>query len=617
MNEDKRDGRQDISPDIIARLIQSLRRGRYVGPLEIQPINWTDTKIYRDLVQNFFDGMKEVVGRPTLSGVYFSDKTVEEGVNQSMVEFTIRSPAKYDHRYLIHHGGTTKAADETVVGEFGEGLKIASFLLLKRGITAQIELGSGHWRAYYYLEEVPPDEYPEKVRGLYLRAEFVENCIEGNFLRFSTDEDTAQGVRNRLKEIRSFFWHKDNPDFRGPTYQNEFGGFKILPRGQKGNLYVAGQRHEYGRPEAWSDAVSGAHVWTFKKALEGTRDRNYAAGYEVAGKILEPLVRSMAKRDLFIVFHAGSEYWLALATDGLEQTVADTIMGQVIARLAQELSGAEKQELLGRLPEDIFAKSSVNQDKEYEKILEEAGFRKVISAFRSFGVLTAKEKILSLIDTAKEPTLESWENDRVEVLNQATRVFISRAGPSIIDRYTKFLKSPADTLTAGDMLNRLSITSVLSGMKSKKTPAITIREIDTLELKNSRVRIALHGFTKIFPTNIFLKRQILQGDFLGALFTWTHEFAHNISGEDDYTAKFADTERYLHELLLIISFEDDELKNLQETWDKAIAHAGSETEIAVPIAENTPSAQLEVAVPDTNFRVLFYRILSLLWLKKK
>ncbi|OHA51832.1 MAG: hypothetical protein A3A97_00215 [Candidatus Terrybacteria bacterium RIFCSPLOWO2_01_FULL_40_23] len=615
MNEDKRDERQDISPDIIARLIQNLERGRYVGPLEIQPINWTDTKIYRDLVQNFFDGMKEVAGRPTLSGVDFSDRMVKDGAGQSAVEFTIRSPAKYDHRYLIHHGGTTKAGDETVVGEFGEGLKIASFLLIKNGVTEQIELGSDHWKAYYYFQELPPDEYPGTVKGLYLRAEFVEDSVGGNFLRFSTNEDAAQGVRNHLIEMKNFFWHEGNPDFCGPTYQNEFGGFKILPKGQNGNLYAAGQRHEYGRPEVWSNAVYGAHVWTFKKALEGTRDRNYAVDYEVTSKILEPLIHSMAKADLLKVFYEGSEYWLAI--HGLENTVVDTIMGKVITRLSQELSGAEKQELLVRLSEDIFAKSNLNQDKEYEKMLEGAGFRKVISAFKGFGVLTAKEKILSLVDTAKESTLESWENDRVEILNQATRVFISRAGSSIIDRYLEFLKSPVDKWIVTDSRSRLSVISVLSNLKSKKIPALAIRETDSLRLREDIVNIQLHGFTNLFPKNIFLQRRILQGDFLGALLTWTHEFAHNISGEDDYTAKFADTERYLHELLLIINFEDDELKNLQDAWGKTSAHTGSETEISVSIAEDIPVAQLKTAVPDTNLIAIFYRIKSILGLKRK
>ena len=61
---------------------------------------------------------------------------------------------------------------------------------------------------------------------------------------------------------------------------------------------------------------------------------------------------------------------------------------------------------------------------------------------------------------------------------------------------------------------------------------------------------------------------MLHGDFLSALFTWAHEFAHNISGENDFTAGFTDAERYLHELLLITSFNNGELKRLQEEWDK-------------------------------------------------
>ena len=161
--------KQKISPDLVARLIKNLENGRYIGPLETQPISWSDTKIYRDYVQNFFDGMRDVDGRPTLDGVNFSQRTVKEG-DRTFIEFAITSPAEYDHRYLIHHGGTTKAGDDNVAGGFGEGVKIASFLLLKNGVTDQVELGSGHWVARYYLDELPPEDYPDEVKGLHFRA---------------------------------------------------------------------------------------------------------------------------------------------------------------------------------------------------------------------------------------------------------------------------------------------------------------------------------------------------------------------------------------------------------------------------------------------------------------
>lgn len=569
--------RQKISPDLVAQLVRSLERGRYIGPLETQPISWSNTKICRDFVQNFFDGMRNVVGRPTLDGVNFSNRTIKKE-GQTFVEFTITSPAEYDHRYLIHHGGTTKADDNSVAGGFGEGVKIASFLLFKNGITKQVELGSDHWVAQYYLDELPPEDYPEKVRGLHLRAEFVEKNVEGNFLRFKVSENSAREVQAYFSEMKNFFWHEKHPDFHEPTYANDFGGFKILPKGRDGNLYVAGQRYEYEKPDAWSNAVSGAHIWTFQKALERTRDRNYAPNYEVYSKIIEPLIKSMDKEALLKVFFECKDYWLDVSGD----TVAERIVSEVVGRLSEELTLKEKQELRAKLPEDIFA-SGGEQDKEYEKMLESVGFHCCRYRFHDLGVPMAREMVVSLVETSKEPKLESWESQRVEILNRVIQVFIDSAKSNIIDRYSKFLNSPVDKGSSYDdyedrededgffnevVMGRLSAWAVFSRFQQGEIPPLAIRETDSLKLRGGKGEIGLDGFTRLFPENIFLQKKMLRGDFLGVLFTWAHEFAHNISGEKDFTASFTDAERYLHELLLITSFNNSELKQLQKEWDE-------------------------------------------------
>lgn len=577
--------RQQVSPDLVERLIQNLEQGRYIGPLETQPINWSDTKIYRDFVQNFFDGMKDIVGRPTLDGVKFSEKAPKD--KDQPVEFIIQSPAEYDHRYLIHHGGTTKLEDEHVAGGFGEGLKIASFLILKNHVTDKVELGSDHWRARYYLAELPLDEYPNKVRGLYLQAEFVKEGTEGNFLKFDTNKNIAPQIHTHFQKMKDFFWHENNPDFKQPTYQNDFGGFQILPRSHNGNLYIAGQRYEYEQPEAWSNAVPNAHLWTFQKVLERTRDRNYAPNREVSTKIVDPLVDSMTKDDLLKVFMEGREYWLSTSEE-LFSSIAAKIINKIIYRLSKELSEEEKQELFKKLPDNIFSEVGNEDNQEYEKMLEAVGFRRCAYAFRNFGVLTAREKLLSLVETAKEPKLELWENQRIEILNRAVKAFIGGVGSHIINKYLDFLKSPADKSrdinekryknnisddeewddSGEEVWGRLSAVDIIFRLKRGEVPPLAIRETDSLKLKGGRGKIELHGFTRLFPENIFLQRKILRGDFLGTLFTWIHEFAHNVSGKDDYTAAFADTERYLHELLLITSFNSEELKKLQEEWNE-------------------------------------------------
>ena len=179
----------------------------------------------------------------------------------------------------------------------------------------------------------------------------------------------------------------------------------------------------------------------------------------------------------------------------------------------------------------------------------------------------------------------------MQVLIAAFQEFLAVAGSDIIDRYLKFFRAPADKkgdrreLSSGlddysdenswDGLDdnmtgdweRLSATVVLNQLAAGEVPELAIRETAKLRLKNSRVKISLHGFTRLFPEHIFMERKVLGDEFVGALFTWLHEFAHNISGEDDFSARFADAERYLHELALVSMFKGDQLKRLQKEWE--------------------------------------------------
>ncbi len=74
-----------------------------------------------------------------------------------------------------------------------------------------------------------------------------------------------------------------------------------------------------------------------------------------------------------------------------------------------------------------------------------------------------------------------------------------------------------------DNIGRLSVQTVLYRFQDGKVPLLAIKETDSLKLKGGKGSIELHGFT--------------------------------------------DAERYLHELLLITGFNNDELKKLQEEWN--------------------------------------------------
>jgi len=71
----------------------------------------------------------------------------------------IRAPQDYDWRELIHFGGTTKQDSETSAGGFGEGLKIAAFILLRDQGAKQVRAASRNWELDYYFSNVTPHNY--------------------------------------------------------------------------------------------------------------------------------------------------------------------------------------------------------------------------------------------------------------------------------------------------------------------------------------------------------------------------------------------------------------------------------------------------------------------------
>ena len=200
---------------------------------------WDEDKIARDILQNFFDGHGQ-----TLDGVKIKFVPIENG------KFRVRIEGKstFDFKNAVIVGESESHEISQAAGNYGEGLKMISLKLLKQDKASKVKIGSGNWEVSCRLE-----------KDTRLDAELMNYNIEpvknydGNFLEFETSN---QKLMQSLRKSINRFYHSSNTHFKNPDFENELLGFKILPEGEKGALYISGQRFEYdGDYDGFKNAI--------------------------------------------------------------------------------------------------------------------------------------------------------------------------------------------------------------------------------------------------------------------------------------------------------------------------------------------------------------------------
>ena len=114
---------------------------------------------------------------------------------------------------------------------------MAVIKLLKDYGSGDVKVASDNWQALFNLEK--SDLCDERLLSYSLDR--VEP-FNGNFIEFETD---SMELLQSLRKTVNRFYHSSNPDFRCPDFENNLMGIKVLPEGQKGGIYIAGQRFEF------------------------------------------------------------------------------------------------------------------------------------------------------------------------------------------------------------------------------------------------------------------------------------------------------------------------------------------------------------------------------------
>ncbi len=399
-----------VDSNVSVQPVEGTAQTRYMGILDSYGVSWSLEKAARDTLQNFFDSNNQ-----TLDGVGIALR--DEANGDHVVR--IQNHATYDFRMLLHLGGTTKANDESTAGGIGEGAKVLALVLLRDYGFSQVRFGSQDWLVDFTMDDVPREDYTEKVKGLFASVSRSSQPINGNFVEFRTENRLCAEAFIRAKDL---FYHSGNPDFQNPTLEvPRVGGFKFLGGRHssdlsgfssnkgipKGNLYIAGQRRHFDA-EMW-DNVEYVSLWIHSNsALRRDRDRGLVTTKEVRDRVIPSIVSSASVDDLTRVIYALEPIWSE--GSGFEYPVGPCIMEQVIGALAKKKRVLEFS--------DKYLAQTLGVSLSLGDALRAKGYVLCHFDFANIGMKTASTKLVDLAQHARaDPTKQ--EDERIATLYDA------------------------------------------------------------------------------------------------------------------------------------------------------------------------------------------------------
>lgn len=220
--------------------------------------NWSNEKIARDLMQNFYDGNGH-----TLEGVDLKVKQNDDGT------YTIRIDGKgiYNYEHLKRLGGSDKDNPKDA-GGFGEGSRIIAGSLLAKG-SNRVRFACKDWQMDFTTAENARTHEEGVMRTLTKN----EAQLDGNYVEFDTND---KELVEKIMDSKNYFYSPNNPDFRDLDIENEFFGFKVTPD-KNGNLYYI---QRFQTPDKKMDNGLQNMTLIFKQAAFGENFQN-KGGYTI------------------------------------------------------------------------------------------------------------------------------------------------------------------------------------------------------------------------------------------------------------------------------------------------------------------------------------------------
>lgn len=260
-----------------------------------ESVRWNSDKVARDIMQNFYDGHGQ-----TLDGVRMA--FMPSGNGRYRVRIDGKSTYTPDKAVIL--GASGKRGNTNSAGGYGEGLKMAVIKLLKDYGAGDVKVASDNWQSVFNLAK--SDLCDDRLLSYSLDR--VEP-FNGNFVEFETD---SMELLQSLRKTVNRFYHSSNPDFKCPDFENSLMGIKVLPEGQKGGIYIAGQRFEFDDNFEGLDGVTMFIKPNLNKisVLDQSRDR-ISLNESNLGSIAKWLVRNndMSADDKAKLLKSLDRYW--------------------------------------------------------------------------------------------------------------------------------------------------------------------------------------------------------------------------------------------------------------------------------------------------------------------
>lgn len=480
-------------------------------------VQWNNDKIARDIMQNFYDGHGQ-----TLDGVKLDFVPTANGKYRVRIE----GKSTYTPDKAVYIGESTKRNNAKAAGNYGEGLKMSVLKLLKDSGAEDVKIASDNWQLVYKLEE---GNLSDK-RVLAYSLDKVDK-YNGNFMEFEiSDKDLLESLRKSINR----FYHSNNPDFKCPDFENDVLGVKLLPNGQKGGIYIAGQRFEYNGS---FDGLNGVSLFLKEKpplgVLDISRDR-----VSLNKSNIEDIALWIGKSDIMSetekanLLKAIEPYW------NKADFLSETPMHKFVAKLILGAKLYVKNEKFAiKFPEKYVAYSPASNDVVSD--LQRKGYTVCQDRFADIGMQTIRD----LLGDARAHDVvipNEIQKKKILILKEALR----KLSPSL----------EGEHFTPEELNTKIYMFDRLSGRDSRlHADALAEAIID-------------NGVSKGFWID---KNYLDTANFSEVLETALHELSHKVGGDEsaEFSYKLTDVNKKAIGQLLDDAQARNEIQALASIWN--------------------------------------------------
>ena len=459
--------------------------------------NWDNSRFARDMLQNFYDGNGH-----TLEGV-----DIEVKFENGRYKVKISGKGIYDYKQVFKLGKNNH--DSLDAGKYGEGMKVMFATLLDSRGATYVKHSSGDWTINLTAEEGARSSSRTRVFGDLQRAETRQ---QGSSVEFDTTD--AELVHELIK-AKDYFYTPDNPDFKNFDYENEFFGIKLLPKGQRGNIYVV-QRYEVESKEhsGLDDTLEGMTL-VFKVMPDNPTLENYFWNKNTAFK---------------------------LETGRNRVPLTNMEIYQLVRRYAMSIPDADLIRIIGSM-KDIYLNPTEKKDKNAVDILDafalaahlknlkiDFGNDNYVSVDRcttaedlKFAQLMGKTIVTESMEKVGVPNLREYlANSKKDVLPEAHPTEVQANKIKLIDEAVKLFTENLD-------LENLDVVTP----KEASNPRYIYEKPDRDKNTNEAAEAITDGKNSL---GMWIDQKYIDNayiDIFEYIATWLHEISHKVGGDGE------------------------------------------------------------------------------------